>query len=134
MQVVCCRILKPVIYELTTVIYRMQWNTCVWEHSVEKENPADETPKPEKNRSRETRTNFWYKQTSRRPAPNPIAYIDTGIGVPRDQSVHNTACVWIIGGRSVEFQSCPNYEKHCAVTHLYLEKALVSKSCQSTPY
>jgi hypothetical protein len=47
----------------------------------------------QKNRSRETRTNFWYKQTSRRPAQNPIAYIDTGFSVPRDQSVHNAACV-----------------------------------------
>jgi hypothetical protein len=36
----------------------------------------------QKNKSRETRTNFWYKQTCRRPAQNPIAYIDTGLASP----------------------------------------------------
>jgi hypothetical protein len=48
MQVLSFRILKQVIYEITTVIYRMQWNTCVCEHSGKGEIPADEAAKPEK--------------------------------------------------------------------------------------
>jgi hypothetical protein len=47
MQVLSCRILKQIIYEINTVICRVQWDTCVWEHSGEGENPADEAPKTE---------------------------------------------------------------------------------------
>ena len=81
-------------------------------------------PQTQKNRSREIRTNFWHKQTSRRPAQNPIAYIDMGFGVPRDQSVQNAACVWIIGGRSVESESCPKYKKtFCSYSSTIGERA-----------
>jgi len=96
--------------------------TYVWEHTVVREKIQLMKLQSQKNRSRETRTNFWHKQTCRRPAQNPIAYIDTGFGVPRDQSVYNAACVWIIGGRSMESESCPKYEKHSVVTHQYLGK------------
>jgi len=82
----------------------------------------------QKNRSRETEQTSGINKHPEDQPQNPIAYIDAGFGVPRDQSVHNAACVWIIGGRSVEPESCPNYEKHSVVINLIVAPCIFVES------